>query len=759
MMHTFFHRLGIWRYVLVVIFISILMIVILIKTISLLRQEAISTHRHIAQLHAQAIEEHFSQTLQTVNNTIDQIPFLSSNQDSYEIIEHLFQILLRNAPYIRSFSLLDMQGKILTSSTPANQNISIDLQQFLPIPFEDKPLLRIGVPWVGRDFSSSYSSTPKQPVAKDHISFIPVIKKIFFNNKPYIIAVALNTDYFNNQYLHALPLQDGTVSLWRIDGILLFSSDKTLLLGSSHNALTHSLNKDIETLVAHFATQHHTLIDAYKLASTMPFVVDIEMHEDFVLGYWDKERHKILLISVFLISLSSLLVLLLFLRYYKEVLRQKQQISYEKQFRLAMEATQTGLWTWHYDTNVLTWDPECYLLLGYQPFEFEISWEKLFELTHPDDANSMFASIQSQITEHPEFVIERRMRNPKGQWVWIQVRGKVIEYTLDNKPLFLTGVYININTQRQAEELRISAVAFETQEAILITDASEKILKVNHAFTKITGYSSEEIIGKSPRILKSNKHDKAFYQSLWHSLETEGYWQGELWNKRKNGEIYAEYIMITAIRNEVGIITHYLANFNDITNYKAAEEKIHELAYYDPLTHLANRRLLHEKIDQILSHNHQNYTIYYALVFLDLDHFKQLNDTFGHDAGDMLLVQVAKRLLDCTRSSDIVSRPGGDEFVILLENLGNNALQSSFMAQSVAKKILFYLNKPYELAHGEYTMGASIGITLFSNDGTKTLDVLMKEADSAMYSSKSKGRNQICFYEHPLVKENESRLT
>ncbi len=235
------------------------------------------------------------------------------------------------------------------------------------------------------------------------------------------------------------------------------------------------------------------------------------------------------------------------------------------------------------------------------------------------------------------------MRTALKEWVWIQVRGKVIEFSHEHEPLFLTGVYINIDAQKKAEQLHLSAVAFETQEAILITDAKEKIVKVNEAFTRITGYSDHEIIGQTPRVLKSGYHDKAFYEAMWKALHEKGFWQGELWNKRKNGEIYAEFITITTIHDAHNKTTHFIANFNDITTHKAAQQQIQELAYYDPLTHLANRRLfdetLHDTLCECSDEKH-----FSALLFIDLDRFKELNDTYGHDAGDMLLIQVASRL-------------------------------------------------------------------------------------------------------------------
>ena len=744
-MYTLVIKLGRWRYILPSLVMMGLTIASIITTLSTLREEATMTHRNIAKLHTYTFEEHFTQTLQSIDYTIDRIPKLSDAQTTPQVLVKIFLDLLKNAPHIRSFSLVDMEGSIVVSSHQPNVDKHIMIENFLPIPFGDMPLLRIGTPWIGRDFELAYPSNLTLPIAPESIYFIPLLKKVFFANKPYYLVATLNPDYFTNRYTQSLPIEDGIVSLWRLDGILLFSTDTSLHVGLSHFNTTQSEATNQEDLLIHLEHNQHSPISAYRLARLMPFIIEVEMDQAIALHYWDQERNKILWINILFISLSGLLGLLLILRLNREAQRQKQQITYEKQFRLAMEATQTGLWTWDYKEGTITWDKQCYLLLGYKPFAFEASWEMTKSITHPEDVHNMLTSIQQQIALQGWFLVERRMKNAKEEWTWIQVRGRVIEYTAEKTPLFLTGVYINIDAQKQAEQLRLSSVAFETEDAILITDAREKIVKVNQAFTKITGYTPEEILGKTPRILKSGQHDILFYKALWESLRHKGFWQGELWNKRKNGEIYPEHITITAIKDSKGILTHFLANFSDITLRKAAQKQIQEMAYSDQLTRLANRHLLQENTLKAIEKSYQH-QIYGALIFIDLDHFKQLNDTFGHDAGDMLLIQVATRLQDCTRQGDTVSRLGGDEFLILLENLGSDYEQAKMQTNSVALKILSFLNKPFALAHGNYCVGASIGISLFGK-AKQEVDELIKQADTAMYKSKEKGRNQISFFD------------
>ena len=731
------------RYLLAGFMIVAFLIGLIFMALSNLRQEAIQAHRHIANLHAYTLEEHFSQTLQHINLTIDRIPLLSNEAPTQQVLSSIFLELLYNAPYLRSLSLLNEQGMIIASSHEPNLGKQVPLNNFLPVPFGEKPLLRIGVPWDGRDFDTAHTSTPESPIPSNHISFLPLMKKVFFNTETYYMVANLNTDYLSNRYTSTLPIEQGSVSLWRSDGILLFSTDTKHPLGSSHFTIKHP--KDHEDFFAHINLHKHSALNVFRLAKFLPFVVEIQTNEANALGYWDKERQKVLGMMTLLIIFSGALALILIVRYYKETERQRAQLSYEKQFRVAMEATQTGLWTWNLKTNHVTWDPQCFLLLGYAPNAFEPSWDKIVELTHPEDSPYMYLTIQENIIAHSSFLIERRMRTATQTWVWIQVRGKVIEFSKENEPALLTGVYINIDAQKRAEQLHLSAVAFETQEAILITDDKERIVKVNEAFTRITGYTEVEIMGQTPRILKSGQHDKAFYQSMWTALLEHDYWQGELWNRRKNGDIYAESITITTIRDARGRTTHYIANFNDITTHKAAQQQIQELAYYDPLTHLANRRLLDETLDQAIAHSLKE-RYFGALLFIDLDRFKELNDTYGHDAGDMLLIQTASRLKESIRESDMVARLGGDEFIVLLKNIGNQKEIAHHLTYSIAKKILSHLNEPYALAQGNYLIGASIGCTIFGDKKDNDGSSLLKEADLAMYQAKENGRNQIYFY-------------
>ncbi|PKO46974.1 MAG: hypothetical protein CVU29_04535, partial [Betaproteobacteria bacterium HGW-Betaproteobacteria-22] len=296
----------------------------------------------------------------------------------------------------------------------------------------------------------------------------------------------------------------------------------------------------------------------------------------------------------------------------------------------------------------------------------------------------------------------------------------------------------DVTTRKLAEaDIKIAATAFQSSEGILITDQNQVILRVNHAFTQITGYSADEAVGKTPHILHSGRQNQAFYKAMWDSIEKYGTWEGEIWNKRKNGEIYPEYLVITAIRDAAGVLTNYVATLTDITKVKAAAKEIENLAFYDALTGLPNRRLLLDRLTQALSQKARDQKGG-ALLFLDLDHFKTLNDSLGHSIGDLLLQQVAERLTGAVREGDTVARLGGDEFVVMLENLSASHKKAAAQVENVAQKILHALGQPYQLETYETHSTPSIGATLF-NDHASGIDELLKQADIAMYQAKKAG--------------------
>jgi diguanylate cyclase (GGDEF)-like protein/PAS domain S-box-containing protein len=316
----------------------------------------------------------------------------------------------------------------------------------------------------------------------------------------------------------------------------------------------------------------------------------------------------------------------------------------------------------------------------------------------------------------------------------------------------LVVLYDITELKKTEAELRIAATVFESQEGMLITDTHEVILKVNQAFTDITGYSAAEVIGQTPRILYSGRHDKEFYTAIWQSIKNTGAWYGEIWNRRKNGEIYPEQLTITAVKGNNDTVTHYVATLADITERKAMEEYIHRLAFYDALTQLPNRRLLQERLKHGIELNHRTGN-QMAVLMMDLDKFKAVNDSLGHAAGDELLQQVAVRVKARLREVDMVARLGGDEFVILLENVG----QYENVAH-VAQSIIDTLGQPFTLSQShEVSIGATIGIGICPHHGS-SVETLMDNADAALYHAKGQGRGCFAYFSEALTQKTRERL-
>jgi diguanylate cyclase (GGDEF)-like protein/PAS domain S-box-containing protein len=317
---------------------------------------------------------------------------------------------------------------------------------------------------------------------------------------------------------------------------------------------------------------------------------------------------------------------------------------------------------------------------------------------------------------------------------------------------FFNAFIRDLSTKRKSiEDLRLSNLVYGGQEAIIITDVDMKILRVNQAFIDITGYMPEEVVGTRPHILHSSEHDENFYLGILHAINTGSFWEGEIWDKRKNGETFPQHLIITAVKDSNKVVANYVISFSDITERKKAATDIYNLAFYDPLTNLPNRRFLMDKLLQALETSSRS-GLQGALIFIDLDNFKTLNDTLGHDLGDLLLQNVANRLKASIRKVDTVARLGGDEFVIILEGLGELGLIPSTQIELVANKILATISTPYRLSGHTLHITTSIGATLFNNHFEK-MDELLKQADIAMYQAKKAGRNTYRFFD-PNMQEN-----
>jgi len=323
----------------------------------------------------------------------------------------------------------------------------------------------------------------------------------------------------------------------------------------------------------------------------------------------------------------------------------------------------------------------------------------------------------------------------------------------DGTVVGLVGIARRVTTEHQtSDRLQLAAQVFENAaEGILITSPQGVIEMVNPAFTRITGYAADEVIGKHPNLLHSGRHDKDFYERMWSSVNAADIWQGEVWNRRKSGEVYPEWLNISPVRDESGQVVHYLGIFSDISAVKRTEAQLEHMAHHDALTGLPNRALLNDRIDTALRRA-QRADRMVAVVFLDLDRFKDINDSFGHAIGDQVLKQVAVRLRETMRDEDTVARLGGDEFVILIEDV-----EQPSQTDTATERVLACLHPPVTVDHQEFYVGASLGVSIFPRDGY-TADALIRNADTAMYQAKRLGRNTVQRYSEQQTESARHRM-
>jgi diguanylate cyclase (GGDEF)-like protein/PAS domain S-box-containing protein len=461
---------------------------------------------------------------------------------------------------------------------------------------------------------------------------------------------------------------------------------------------------------------------------------------------WDEYSKYLIGVIIFIAAQSVLIFALLVNRRRRKLAEQSMRES-ESKYRVLIEHAPDAIAVYDVDTGLFV---DC-----------NIAAEQLFGCSREDllkvgpqkfypheqfsgrSVDDVIATTGKQALSGEQVNFERVIRNAQGRELICDAR--LVRLPASDRRLVRIS-YIDITQRKRLDEsLRIAATAFETQLGMAVTDAGGAIIQVNQAFVAITGYTAQEAAGQNLRFLSSGHHNKDFFDAMWDSITQSGSWQGEVWNRRKNGEVFPSWLTITIVKNEAGLTTHYVSTYSDITSRKLAEDEITQLAFYDPLTKLPNRRMLMDRLVQTLASGsrHERKT---ALLFVDLDNFKIINDTLGHANGDLLLEQVAHRLSACVREGDTVARLGGDEFVVMLENLGEDLLEAVKQAEIIGEKILEKLSQTYLLANHEYHGTASIGVTLLG-DHQENVDEPLKRADLAMYQAKTAGRNALRFFD------------
>jgi diguanylate cyclase (GGDEF)-like protein/PAS domain S-box-containing protein len=723
-----------------------------------LYDSAIANGFEVSQMHTRSFEDFITQNLRIIElAAINSVPQEAGNLSQKEIA-NAFTKALRQTPVIRSMSLLDEQGVIISSSNPRNIGLGIETDQYLPMDVSHAPIIRIGRPWAGRDFSDGGKINEQSGLNADEQTFIPITRALTIGNRKVKVLVAFNSDYVTNFMLQKIDLAEGGGEVLRYDGALLLDSDTSSRVGLTLENLFKELKlAEVEAGIFEkdLGRGFKDLL-SYRASKIYPLVVVTHIHREHALQRWWQEIK-----TLFSVVIPALLTVGLgaYFYYRRQLLAIRENIEAERIQRInstVFDSSAEAIMITDINSNLISVNSAFTKMTGYESGEVLGRNPRL--LSSGKQGRDFYQNMWESLKENGFWRGELINRRKDGRYYDAKLS---ITASRDSRGALqhYIGVASDVTDLKKAENrLKLSASVFShANEAILIADAEGGILDVNAAFCRITGYCRDEVIGKNPRILNSGRHDREFYAEMWRNLIDHGVHYGEIWNKRKNGEIYPEMQTISAVRDECGNVAHYVAMFSDISERKKAEEEIHNLAFYDVLTHLPNRRLLMDRLSSALLGTVRSHH-YGALLFLDLDKFKVLNDTLGHDYGDLLLIEVAHRLLSCVREIDMVGRMGGDEFVVLLEDIDHTAEGASRKAAMVAEKVRVSLSSPYLLNHTTHVSSPSIGVVLFCGE-SESAESLIKHADMAMYKAKESGRNAVRFFDPEMQLAVEKRAS
>lgn len=493
----------------------------------------------------------------------------------------------------------------------------------------------------------------------------------------------------------------------------------------------------------------------YSLLATSWLLASLWLHDSFTVALHDSHA-TFYFASLTTFTLSSILYWFLALQYHdKQKIQQHDQAQINlDRLQLALEASQEALWDWSLNAEQEVFFSAAYCAnLGFTQKDFGHNQQAWQNRLLPEEREQIYRKVMRFIAEgEGHYDSTYRMLHRDNSHRWIRSRGELIR-DADGQPVRFIGIARDITEQRAtAERLKQAIAVFEcTHEGVLISDHTNTIIHINPAFSLITGYSTEEVLGQSPRMFKSGQHAPEFYQAMWKALEEKDQWSGEIWNRRKSGEILPQYQTIRLIRDENGFISHNVAVFSDISVLKDSQSELNYLSLYDPLTGLANRSQLYDRLKgslRTMIERQKNGTVF----LIDLDHFKNINESLGHSVGDQLLQAVAQRITKKISSQSILARIGGDEFVIISETISTPA-EAAVMAHQIIKAS----KEPFVLHNHELFISASVGICLYPRSGN-SVEEIMRNADSALSKAKASGRETFAFYSSELTEQAFQRI-
>jgi diguanylate cyclase (GGDEF)-like protein/PAS domain S-box-containing protein len=605
---------------------------------------------------------------------------------------------------------------ILSSTSYANSNFSEVFNK-------QSAVMLIIEPSSGRIIKSNAAAHQFYGFSKSKLESLSIQDINLFNKEQVASEIALAKSEHRKHFIFRHKISNGEIKTVAVYSVPIIFNNKNLLF---------SIIQDI-------TTEREFKQELWHYQSNLETMVEQQVNQ---LDESKKQRIQILMLSVLFLT-----VLVIFLIY----LLKRKKIAEEQRTVLSQIVEQSSVSIETTDINgVITYVNQNFIdVTGFD--SSEIVGKKPSMLKSGYHNVSLYDDLWASITAGKHWVGEFYNKRKNGETFWERANIYPLKNTKNEISSYVAIKEDITQLKEDEKQLRLASTVFQTAtEAVMVTDSNNLIIAVNHAFTLITGYQETEVVGKNPALLSSGHHDIDFYKQMNNEITSTGKWQGEICNRRKNGEVYYEWLSITALKNQLGEIESYVSLFSDITKRKKAEDKIYHQANYDSLTGLANRNLFIDRFEQSIAvATRENNSV--ALLFIDLDGFKNVNDTFGHSKGDLLLKHSAKRIENAIRTSDSVARLSGDEFAVML--CGDNDVYSN---EKVATKILAELSIPFQLTEKEAYVTASIGIAIFPDDGHSTEDLLAK-ADNAMYKAKEKGKNNVQFFTKEMEVKAQQR--
>lgn len=754
----------------VISFRRFLTLFLLIATIVMVGAGSLSWQRHhealrdavsVAEHQARAFEAHLTFSLTLLDLSLAGLSDQLEGAYQESLVSSLLAQNVSRLPLLRSLSVVNDQGVVIASSNLSNVGVRVSFVDAVPLIRNQKGVLSVGRAWSGRDLFSGHILDSNVTISSDRQGLVPILRYTVWQGRRVLLFAALNPDFYMNFYARQKLDGQSAVSVLRYDGLPLFDyEEKGGIVDPEHNrwVMAHLSDAEIGQRDP-FSNSASSVITAYRSSRQFPLVLAVHLDRSSVLDAWKRDSINLALVALVLVALVATISLFLYRRERNVWLVRLEAKARERDLQSALlDVLPAQVVLLDQYGQILHANPGWFRFASQMnvPFSHDpvgTPFIHLYEHVWPADlAGNRAVEVQMHALlegRMATFDHDREVMMPDGpHWLHISARSLQVRDLVG-----AVVMVIDVSEQRAAEKnLRLAASVFQAStDGIIVTDEYAHILSVNPAFCSITGYCEEDVLGKKPNVLSSGLHDEAFYREMWGQLLRSGLWQGEVFNRRQNGVVYPEWLTISAVPDDIGEVSYYVGVFSDITERKASEERIRYLSEHDALTGLANRALFQRTADTAIARA-ATMKQRVALLFIDLDRFKLVNDTLGHHVGDLLLKDVAARLSQMIGDAGMVCRQGGDEFLVLL-----NLVETPESVAHIASCILDAISAPFSLEGAEACVTPSVGIALYPDDGESTL-TLLKNADTAMYHSKAHGRHSFHFFTASMNASASERL-